>query len=85
MKIAQDDLWLCDDCLIVAVNGDTAGIESDERVAEVNAGLDRLGSHLVTDFDSETEDGMLSFTWRVCDSCRYGLGGSRHRFAILSE
>lgn len=83
MKIVQDDLWLCVDCLVVAVNGDTSGIESDERVAAVNAGLDRLGAHLVPDFDSESGDGILSFSWRDCDSCRCGLGGERHRFAVL--
>ena len=83
MEIGRDGVWLCVDCTIVAVNGDTSGIDTDERVLDVTAGLDRLGSHLVPDFDSDTEDGILSFSWRDCDSCHYGLGGERHRFATL--
>ena len=27
MKIIRDDLWFCQDCLIVAVNGDYSGID----------------------------------------------------------
>jgi hypothetical protein len=82
MKIVQDNLWLCHDCLFGAVNGDFSGLEPGQ-LARVQTGLERLGPHLVSDFDSETGDGMQEFSWSHCDCCRSPLGGSRHRFAVL--
>ncbi len=83
MKIIQDDLWLCVDCLMAAVNGDVTGIDSDKRVAEVWAGLEKLGANLVPNFDSETGEGIEEFARRDCDSCHSGLAGGFHRFATL--
>ncbi len=34
VKVVIDDLWLCVDCTMIAVNDDATGIESDERVKE---------------------------------------------------
>lgn len=83
MRVARDDLWLCQDCMIVAVNDDPTGIEDEERVEEVYAGLHRLGPHLVPDFsEGEGED---EFSSRRCDSCGTRLAGARYRFAILEE
>ncbi len=85
MEIIQDDLWLCQDCTIYAVNGDTSGIESEKREKRVVEGVDELGPHLVPDFDSESGDGIEEFSWRQCDACGTTLGGDRHRFAVLGE
>jgi hypothetical protein len=85
MKVIQDDLWLCQDCTIYSVNGDTSGIDSEEREKEVVEGVNALGPHLVPDFDSETNEGIEEFSRRQCDACGTRLGGSRDRFAILGE
>lgn len=85
MQVVQDDIWLCVDCMLVACNGDVTGIDSDERIAEVYAGLDKLGPRLVPDFDSETGNGHLEFSWNGCDCCGSRLGGELHRFAVLGE
>ncbi len=85
MEIIQDDLWLCQDCTIYAVNGDTSGIESEKREKRVVEGVDALGPHLVPDYDSETGDGIDEFSWRQCDACGTRLGGERTRFAVLGE
>lgn len=85
MEIVRDDIWLCCDCLMYAVNGDLSGVENDERVKEVEDGVASLGPHLVPDFDSETEEGIADFSWLACDACGTHLGGSRHRFAVLGE
>ena len=91
MKVVRDDLWLCVDCLFAAVNGDVSGIdcgseeETDARIAEVNAGLERLGPGLVADIDSNTGDGIREFDNWGCACCKSGLGGASHRFAILGE
>jgi hypothetical protein len=85
MEIIQDDLWLCQDCLFYAVNGDTSGIDSEKHEKAVVEGVNALGPHLVPDFDSETGDGILEFSWRHCDACGTHLGGDRHRFAVLGE
>jgi hypothetical protein len=78
------DAWLCDDCTIVAVNDDTSGIESDERIAEVRAGLDRIGNISCND-DSETGEGQNEFSSSRCDACKSHLAGSRTRFAVWTE
>ena len=85
MRVVQGDLWFCVDCLFVAVNGDDSGIESEERLAEVEEGLAALGPHLVPDFDSETDDGILEFSRCGCDCCGSPLAGTMHRFAVLGE
>lgn len=85
MQIERDDLWLCVDCTIVAVNGDYSGIDSDERVEEIDEGLEELGPHLVPDFDSESGEGHEDFSHRGCDCCGSGLAGEFHRFAVLGE
>ncbi len=92
MRVVRDDLWLCHDCLFAAVNGDFTGLdahyqkdESERRMVAIVAGLDRLGPHLVPDFDSEKGEGVEDFSRRVCDCCGTRLAGTRHRFAVLGE
>jgi hypothetical protein len=85
MQVLRDDLWFCVDCTIVACNGDYSGIDSDERVAEVNAGFDALGPHVAANFDSEEDEGIREFSSCGCDCCGSPLAGEMHRFAILGE
>jgi hypothetical protein len=96
MEIKRDGILLCEDCTIVAVNGDYSGFDyqmngrgpeaeakRDARIAEVDAGLAALGPHLVPNFDSETNRGIDEFSWRPCGCCGLKLAGSRHEFAVL--
>jgi hypothetical protein len=92
MKVVQDDLWLCVDCLSAAVNGDYTGLqyyfkepEATRRTEAIKAGLAKLGPHLVPDFDSETGEGIREFSSCGCDCCGSGLAGTMHRFAVLGE
>jgi hypothetical protein len=85
MQVIRDGIQLCEDCLFAAVNGDVSGIESDERVLAVEAGLEKLGPHLVSDFDSESGKGICEHSVLPCDCCGTKLHGSRHEFAILGE
>jgi hypothetical protein len=82
----EHEYWLCPDCMIVAVNGDTSGLETEERERDVLDGLDVLGRYLVPNFDTETDDGYEEFSWRGCDSCSENAnkGGSFYRFATLT-
>jgi hypothetical protein len=83
----QHELWLCEDCTIAEVNGDTSGM-TDERAAEVERGIDQLTKRvgpISANWDSETEDGIIDFTSRRCDACGSGLAGSRHRFASFGR
>lgn len=88
-QILYDDLWLCDDCTIAAVNGDFTGLTyhyddcADEREAEIVNGLDDLGPGLVPAYDSNTGRGILEFSKCQCDCCQTRLHGSRHEFAII--
>lgn len=81
MKIAQDGIWLCSDCTQVACNG-PRGIELLNETATME-GLAKLGPHLVPDFDSETSEGILQFSNRMCDACGTYHAGYRSQFAIL--
>lgn len=83
MRVIRDGIQLCQDCMIMACNGDATGIDSDERLAEVIAGLERLGPNLVPSFDSETGEGYDEFSSSQCGCCESKLAGSRHDFAIL--
>lgn len=84
MRILFDDIALCEDCTILAVNDDASGL-TEEREAHCRAGLAKLGPHLVSNFNSENGEGYQEFSMRVCDACKTRLGGSRHRFAILGH
>lgn len=95
MIVVRDDLWLCVDCLMIAVNGDASGLDysygekTNERLKAIEAGLGALGPHLVPDFDLESDDedkrGHRDFSWCGCDCCGSRLGGEFHRFAVLGE
>lgn len=54
-----------------------------ERYAAIEAGLTRLGPHLVPAFDSESGKGCDEFAVGTCDCCATRLAGARYEFAIL--
>lgn len=91
MKVVQDDLWLCDDCTMWAVNGDDSSIDyshngeaAEARRKEVHEGVAALGPHLVND-SGENGEGEEEFSRRDCDACGTSLAGRRNRFAVLGE
>lgn len=81
MKVEREHS-LCVDCMVAAVNGDMTGVESDEHVERIRAGLARLGAHLVPDFDAETGRG-IDDSARPCDCCGDRSWGERYAFATL--
>jgi len=90
MQIIRDEIQLCADCMIAAVNGDFTGLDyhygaskAAERMEAITVGLDKLGPHLVPAFDSETGKGYSEFSSARCECCETKLAGSRHEFAIL--
>lgn len=91
MKVIQDAIWLCSDCVQAAVNDDYTGLQyigeghAERRKREIQEGLSKFGPHLVPDFNSETLDGINSFSKVYCDCCGDHLYGERFRFAILGE
>lgn len=101
MRIVQDDLWLCVECMTIAVNGDASGLdysygpeEAAARLVTIETGLARLGPHLVTHWDDsedeDNDDGKEEeigawVTRQPCACCRDHHHGSRYRFAILGE
>jgi hypothetical protein len=89
MDVIRDGIMLCSDCMIVAVNGDTSGIdEGDERktarkIERIYEGLRELGPNLVPAHDSETGEGYEEFSSHGCDCCGSRLAGSLFEFAVL--
>ena len=62
ISVTQRDLWLCDDCMIAAVNDDYTGLDyyyppgdADRRMKAIEKGLEALGPGLVPDWREETE------------------------------
>ncbi len=81
MRVVQNDLWLCTDCTVLAVNGD--GVDDEQAHDACVAGLERLGVHLVPDWDPETDVGHREHSRCQCDCCRSRPHGERYRFAVL--
>lgn len=73
----------CPFCLSEGDDNHGPRSKADDRMAEIVAGLERLGAHLVPNYDSESGQGCEEFTWRPCGCCGSKLAGSRHEFAIL--
>jgi hypothetical protein len=85
-RIILDDLWLCTDCTIAAVNDDYSGME-EPRALEVQCAIVAvckvLGGPLVYHADAETGEGIKDFSWFPCHCCGSRLGGERTRFAVI--
>jgi hypothetical protein len=86
MRVLTDDLWFCEDCTMVAVNGDYTGLDyshGEEEAAKcaelIDAGLDALGPGLCCGDDEE------EFSTRWCDCCGTHLAGRRQQFLLLGE
>jgi hypothetical protein len=91
MRVIRDDLWLCVDCMIAAVNGDYSGLDyaygddAEKRAGDINDGLEALGIGLVPNFDCDTDEGHREFSRCGCDCCGSGLAGEMYRFAVLGD
>ena len=87
MLVKIDNLAFCEDCTMVAVNGDYTGLdyhysadEAEKREQEINAGLAALGAVY---YDSSRESD--EFSTRRCDCCGSALAGRRDYFIVLGE
>ncbi len=90
MNVIVTDIWLCEDCMVAAVNDDYTGLDyhyspliAHEIMGEIKAGLNELGPNLVPDFDEN--DGELEFSNKTCECCGTHLAGKRFRFAQLGD
>lgn len=95
MRVIHDDLWFCPDCTLYVVNGDFPDDADESRREEIDDGARSYtckdgepipGYALVWDSTHEDEDegaDTIDFTWRSCDCCDEGTGGSRTRFALI--
>lgn len=87
VEVLYDDLWFCSDCAIANVNGDFTGIDDDDVLDAVIAGMDywaERGSIVLDNDGGQWSDGHEEFMARSCDCCA-GLPGERYRFHILSR
>ena len=76
--------WLCDDCTVYACNGDLSGLEGEDRVKDVQEGVDKLAP-LAAHWDEQ--EGVSEFSHMGCDACTENArkSGPLHRFAQLAE
>ena len=81
--ILFDELYVCVDCLFVAEYGFIEDSTYD-HIEHIKSQLNSVDGHWVSDFDSETGEGVFIFSLSRCDGCGSHLGGDRYRMAVLS-
>lgn len=74
MRTIIRDIWLCVDCTSIAVNGDASSLdyyydeaEAATRLAEIEAGLERLPGLVPDEYDDSDPDSIQ----RECRACGY--------------
>ena len=76
MMIVRDELWLCDDCMIAAVNGDFTGLDyhygKDADKRQARKPLLRCGVHESSDSWCRVAE-VHSRLWRDLDDDQYNL------------
>ena len=87
MMVIIENLAFCEDCTMVAVNGDYTGLdyhysgdEAEKKAKEIDAGLAALGAVYYDDSRESDE-----FSARRCDCCGSALAGRRDYFVVLGE
>ena len=80
MTVIDDEIWCCQDCLMIVANEDASGMddETEECCRKGIAGFD--GDLVCNDHDDDQE-----FSWSECDVCGTRLAGSRHHLALLGD
>lgn len=81
MKVIDDEIYCCTDCLMIIANDDASGMD-DATEARCREGIASFQCHLVCNDDGSEDDG---FSWKSCEVCNSGLGGTRYRLALLDE
>ncbi len=83
------DAEVCTDCYMAhhfgwhEHEGQWFSGESDEPCDREPLNL--LSRHTLADnVNSETEEGLISFSWRACEGCGSNLGGSRFSLRVFS-
>jgi hypothetical protein len=76
MATMNDEFEVCDDCLMVIANGDTSGIEDDDRLSDVLTGVDRIG-HAHPTFSRD------EYRTIPCECCGTKLHGARTTVVTL--
>jgi hypothetical protein len=87
MKTEYGDIMVCTDCYFAHhygahehegqwFAGESDSPCDDEPLSELD------GYELADNTDSETGEGIDTFSWSSCDGCGSTLGGSRYRLAV---
>jgi hypothetical protein len=86
-RVVIENIALCVDCAMAAVNDDYSGLdyyysafEVEQKIRDIQLGLKTLGPGLC--YDGSREEDELSI--RQCDCCRTRMAGRRIYFAIIS-
>lgn len=86
-KVNIEDLALCTDCTMAAVNNDFSSLslldpkEENKLIRAITSGLNELSclGYLVPDSNREGDE----FSTRQCDCCKTKLAGRREYFCTL--
>ncbi len=89
MTADRYNIEVCIDCYFAHHYGahehDGQWFAGDSDTPSDREPLNRLGDETATDnTDSETGEGITTFSWSSCDGCGSGLGGERYRLAVTS-
>jgi hypothetical protein len=93
VKVIDDEVMCCTDCLMIVANDDASGLDyyleseaATKREAHIRECIDALcksveGGYLACGDGEDDEE----FSWHGCDVCGSGLGGTRHQLVLLGE
>lgn len=100
MKIIDDNLTLCEECMLVLETGDVTFLdyyydepESTERLKTIEQGIIDLHNSntlykdtaIVPNYDSETGEGIDEYSIAICDCCNSRLGGKKYRYSLIGN
>lgn len=79
-RVLTGELWLCQDCTMLHVNGEFDPCSSPEEDSHRAEKLAELGPGLTC---NDGPGGRDDFSTSPCDGCGDHAHGERHRFALL--
>jgi hypothetical protein len=83
MQKQLGNIWVCIDCMLTEEqDGKPDDFDGDREPWEL---WDNPNCTLTPNWDSDTEEGMATFSWSPCEGCGSILGGSRWRYMVWGD
>lgn len=85
MRILDDDIQLCVDCTMLAVNGELPEDPKTERACLAGLATLQTAEQQLVSYSTDEDNGEIEFSKRSCECCGSHLAGTRQRFTLLTS